>query len=592
MSQAHTFRNIFLLVFCLLASLSASAQKLNTNFFGIEPIKFGYGSYNAIPKKTCCGQPQDSIETFTLIGAYYSLKSGQETVLMFNNKAPQPLVVTPVFFNLNGERLDLPVLSIPGKSYQEYNVRDLLAGHLTQFKEGSLQVSHQGGRLQLGAQFKILKGGMIFDEQFIQPATRFPSNRLESVWWLPSTDAETKFIISNTTGAPVTATVSVDGTIPQQTQPEIIILNPHETRVLDILEDLFGEQGGDELKKEGGISITHNGAAGAVMARILVSEADTGFSSVYNFTDPTTPLSSKLNGGGLRIGAIGNDQLNAIIVARNIGATTTTISGQIPYTDANGNVAFVTIPAIQINAGKSKSINLKQAIQAANVPASVTFAGINLEYSTAPGTVLMNALSVSQSGQQVFRVPLLDPQRLPSSAGGYPWKADAGFSTILYITNETSETKKYVASLIYEGGKYSTGVYEIKGNQTLAIDFRQLRDAHAANVRGNLIPQNIEKGQIAWSVFGGENKTLSGRSEQVNLAQGITSTYDCRNCSPIVTSSTALFPARRKKKLAEQLISLWILIWKPAMGLKIRYRFTAKAGLAPTTRLQQSLTTD
>src|SRR5690606_21728880 len=39
-------------------------------------------------------------------------------------------------------------------------------------------------------------------------------------------------------------------------------------------------------------------------------------------------------------------------------------------------------------------------------------------------------------------------------------------------------------------------------------------------------------GQIAWSVIGAENRTMSGRSEQVNEVLGIASTYACYNCCP------------------------------------------------------------
>lgn len=450
---------------------------------------------------------------------------------MFNNKGPEPLAVSPVFYSLSGVRLDLPTMTIPAKSFQEVDLRDLLSNYFQQFKEGSLQVSHQGGRLQLGAQFKILKNGMIFDEQFIQPATRFPSNRLESVWWRPSTESETKFIISNTTNNAVTATVEVEGTEPQQQQPTIINLNPHETRVLDILQDLVGQQNGT-IKKDGGISITHTGGAGAIMARILVSEPDYGYSSVVNFTDPTTAVSSKLNGGGLRIGAIGNDNLKPIVVARNIGTTATTISGQIPYTNANGDVAFVQIPATQINAGKTKHLNLRQEIEAANIPSNVTFAGINLEYSTAPGTVLMNVLSVSQSGQQVFQVPLLDPERLPSSAGGFPWKVDGDYTTVIFIKNESNTPKKYNANLTYNGGSYSTGVREVKPWQTVMLDFKQMRDSQTPDSVGQTVPLNIESGQLSWSMFGADNKHMSGRSEQINTVTGIASTYACYNCCP------------------------------------------------------------
>ena len=56
--------------------------------------------------RTCCGatQPDNVVETYALIGTYYSLKDNQNSILMFNNKAPQPLVVSPVFFTLSSRQ--------------------------------------------------------------------------------------------------------------------------------------------------------------------------------------------------------------------------------------------------------------------------------------------------------------------------------------------------------------------------------------------------------------------------------------------------------------------------------------------------------
>lgn len=387
-------------------------------------------------------------------------------------------------------------------------------------------------RTQLGAQFKILKQGLLFDEQFVTPAARFPSGRMESVWWMPSTQSEIKFILSNTTDFPVTATIEVDGSAPRQRQPTTFELNPRETRVLDILRDLVGQQRGGTLHKTGGISITHNGTPGAILARMLVSKQNTGYSSVVGFTDPTTRRSSKLNGGGLRLGAIGSDRLDPIVVARNTGGEPTIVSGRIPYTNENGDVIFVSIPEVQIASGKIATLNVKQAIEAANVPEDVTFAGIELEYTTAPGSVVMTAQSVSRSGEQVFQVPLLDPERMPSSAGGFPWKVDEDYNTIVFIKNETDAPKKYLARLVYEGGEYALGAREVKAGQTVALDFKQLRDNQTPDASGRVIPPNVERGQLAWSMIGADNNTMSGRSEQINTVRGVSSTYACYNCCP------------------------------------------------------------
>lgn len=422
---------------------------------------------------------------------------------------------------------------IPASSYQEFDARDLLAGHLPQFEEGSLQVSHQGAKLQLGVQIKILKldKGLIFDEQLVQ-TSRFVSSRLENVWWLPSSQPKTKFIISNTIDSPVTATVTVDGTAPKQQQPTTIELNPHQTRVLDILRDLVGKQQGGTIHKEGGISVSHSGTPGAVLARMSISKENTGFSSVANFIDPQATRSSKWNGSGYRIGKIGNDELTPIVVARNIGNESTNVSGRISYTNDAGEVVFVNVPSVRIGANKIKTIDVERAVRQSNVPANVSHTGFEFEYSTPNGSVVMAALSVSRNDNHVFQVPLFDPERMASSAGGYPWKADGDYTTMLYIKNETDQPQKYTAVLTYEGGNYAVGVKDIKPHQLVAIDFRALRDNQTPDAKGNTIPLNIEGGEIAWSSHGKTNKALSGRSHQSSISEGVSSTYDCRNCCP------------------------------------------------------------
>lgn len=312
-------------------------------------------------------------------------------------------------------------------------------------------------------------------------------------------------------------------------QPAVIQLNPHQTRVLDILRDLVGKPQGGTTHKEGGISITHSGTPGAILARMLVSKESNGFSTVSNFIDPEATRSSKWHGSGYRLGRIGNEELTPVVVARNVSNEPSVISGRLSYTNDSGEVVFVNIPAVQLAANEVKSIDVERAVRQSNIPANIDDTGFEFEYSTSHGSVVMAALSVSRSRNHVFQVPLFDPGRAGTSAGGYPWKANGDYSTILYIKNEADQAQKYVASLLYEGGSYTLGVKDIKPHQLAAIDFRALRDNQTPDVNGKLLPLNIERGQIAWSGKGTTNRALSGRSHQSSITQGVSSTYDCRN---------------------------------------------------------------
>lgn len=93
--------------------------------------------------------------------------------------------------------------------------------------------------------------------------------------------------------------------------------------------------------------------------------------------------------------------------------------------------------------------------------------------------------------------------------------------------------REFVISLHYAGGQYTLGLEKIKPHQTKAIDFKKYRDEQIPDVNEQIIPLNIEAGQIAWSSKGIEaHKTLTGYSEQVSEAEGIASTYNCANCCP------------------------------------------------------------
>lgn len=471
-------------------------------------------------------------ETYGITATYYKLSENLTTTLMLNNKGPEPILATPKVYSMWGTRIILAPITVPAASYLDVDMNQLLASAGPEFREGSLKINYQGFDYQLGAQVKMVneENGLIWAEQLVY-TSKFVSNRLESVWWLPNENMETRLVVSNTSYSSITVTLGVDGTTPQQTAPVQITLASSETRVLDIMADLVGSPNGT-LENKGGVSISHTGNPGAVLARMFVAKPSHGYSAAIPFVDPDNTVSQKWHGNGLRLKNINGASLTPLLIARNTGGQVSRIRGKIPYTRPNGEMAAVDIPLTQIAPDSTKIINLQALIDSANVHASVKHAGIELEYDTPKGSVLTQVQSMSSDGNHVFQVPMFDPQKTPTSAGGYPWKADGDFHTLLYIKNETDQPKQYTAFLLWEGGGYALGNKELKRNQTVAIDFRELRDSQTPDATGIVIPLNLEKGQIAWSVAGNSDKILSGRSEQISISQGVASTYDCRNCCP------------------------------------------------------------
>lgn len=475
-----------------------------------------------------------------LPGSYYNLQDNLSTTLILNNKGPEPLDVQPTLFNLDGVRLDVPLVTVNGTSFRTIDLREWAAAGAG-FDEGSLQLVHYGMDMQLGAQIKIVdqERSLIFDEQLM--ANMAMSSRLEGVWWLPSYECNIRLALSNTTNSSLTSTVLINGVPSVQDSPLTIELAPHQTRIIN--SETFRERAKGIWRKTGGISISHDGAPGALLARGFIDQPSSGFSSLIEFSDPAMAHSSKLNGGGLRLTAE-HQKLTPVVVARNLGTTDSDVSGAMPYTASDGCTAIMPLPLIRLAPGEIESIDVERALRSRQINIEqVKSAGLEFTYSSEPGSVFIAAQSVSSDGNQVFRLPMVDAAAQPSSTGGYPWSINGSSSTFVYITNATDSPQQYVLQLNFEGGGvFAPGLKSVEPQQTDVIDVRSLRDEQVKDEHNQTIPMAATRGQVQWSIEGPENLMLIGRAEQADLVKGMSSSYACVNCCPASCAATWLDP--------------------------------------------------
>lgn len=269
-----------------------------------------------------------------------------------------------------------------------------------------------------------------------------------------------------------------------------------------------------------------------MLARGIIQEPRSGYSSAIQFVDPANAKSLALHGAELRLGQLGGEPLVPVVVARNNGDVTTVISGSIPVTLSAGRTQVLPLSTMSISAGESKVLNLDSALRLLQQDAVVT-AGLNLEYTGKPGSVTMSALSLSKSGNQVYQVPLLDPAAQKSSTGGYPWSIEDISSTVVYIKNTTNLPQQYVTYLYLPTNVYMIGVRTIDANQTAVIDVRRLRDKQVPDEEGRVIPKEATDGQIGWALVQTDTPallSLIGRAEQIDEPKAISSSYACQNC--------------------------------------------------------------
>jgi len=237
----------------------------------------------------------------TLAGTYYSSQGNLKASVTLSNKGLEPLEVQPTLFSMTGKRLDVPPVTVDVTSFRVFDLSEWASLGGPGFQEGSLQLFYRGKDLLLGAQIKIIDSAwsLIFDEQLSEPSLMV-SSRLEGLWWRPTNTSQVSIAISNTTDSDQTATLDMNGKTPTMERAREMILEPHQTILIDPTQDLPDAQtGGFESR---GLSIRYSGTPGSVFARAMIQNPSTGFSSSVQLNDPAKAKSSGLHGAGLRLG--------------------------------------------------------------------------------------------------------------------------------------------------------------------------------------------------------------------------------------------------------------------------------------------------
>lgn len=286
------------------------------------------------------------------------------------------------------------------------------------------------------------------------------------------------------------------------------------------------------------------------LARAMIQDASAGFSSAVQLTDPQKAKSSSLHGAGLRLGEIAGEELTPVIVARNISNKAAMLRGRIPYTKSDGSIVVMPLREINLRPGEVKQWEIRE------VRGLKGSAGLQFDYNTEPGSVIVSALSVSKSSNHVFQVPMLDVAVQKSSTGVYPFYFYGSSSTLVYIKNTTAVEQKYVAHMNYEGGNYMMGVKTIAPGETVTIDIRALRDNQVPDQEQRTIPYEIAHGQVRWTIIQSEGidlLALIGRSEQVDEVKAVSSTYACQNCCGDSIQSVFVNPSQVNMQVGQSI---------------------------------------
>lgn len=456
--------------------------------------------------------------------------------LLINNKGPRPIEIAPTLYGESGGILQIPRITVERNSAITINLSDWANFGGEGFQQGNIRLFHRGKALVLGIQIQITDEtkSLVFESKLSELGT-FDSRRLEGVWWIPNDNTDSTIVLTNTGGQYLTVTATLTRRPHIVGTAQTFNLLPHQTKILNVRDD-FPQ--GDVFAKSKvlGLSLTHNGAEESLLAWTMIKDESKGYSNVATFINPGKVISKKYHGAGLHVGSIGNDQLKPVIALRNTTDADVDVNIKVPYTKEDGTNGTVSIDTVRLNPREVNEANMQAVINLNNIRT----AGIEIEYTGNPGSVIASAQSVSASGNQVFRTLLWDPPALKSAASLYSFSIEGTSTTKGFIKNAGFKDESYVSHISWgTDGKYIIPVNVIKKGETIEIDVKKLRDEQIPDERGNVIPQNILKGQIHWSLRRSETTfeqalanrvPLVGQAMQIDIAKGVSYSYFCLIC--------------------------------------------------------------
>lgn len=477
-------------------------------------------------------------EWHVLTGAYYDTRGRWTSKIVLNNKGRDPEMPKVTVFNANGRPYAVPNVVVPGTGFLELDLARVARMAGGSFSVGSVRIEYHGKKLQMGAQILVqdLERGLQLDEQMSYVGAS-PVNRVEGLWWRPSERAQMSVVLKNRSDESIVVRGRVKGP-DRGGRPEgglsTFRLGPQEIRIAD-----FAGDGGGRLRSgdtAGGISLEFDGPAGALLARVLVADAQSGYSANVSLSYTTSAKTSTYHGGGVRR-AIGDVQLTPVLLGRNISDTVTVVTGRLIFNRPDGSVDRIALPPLTLQPGETGLFDSGSVWSAVRTQAGDEGIGVEFEHTGNPGSVLMSTTLVSDDRNFVFRVPLTDPQTPPSSTGGYPWFADTDRATTVFLKNTTTTKLIYLLQVKFPGGTYAPGIKEIEPGQTIALDLRDLRDQQVPDAFGNTIPRSATTGQVTWTVKTTAQHAMIGRAEHTDTKHGVSASYACISCCPPTTEA-------------------------------------------------------
>jgi hypothetical protein len=484
--------------------------------------------------------PQPVMDQTTNI-PYFTLDDGMSSVLTLNNVSPSVTPVQVTIYNLQGKSQALDPITLDPHSFRQIELRDVIVSD--EFNSGNIEVKFNGISMGITCQVSVSNlGKRVSFESREQEMMDFNSTKLNGILSLPQASAEGFLAVTNVGQTKVTVQLGIGR------KKKTVALYPRESRLLKLREELEEHEPLATLVK-----LQHDGLPGEIITTGFVLNLEDGYSSSFAMVDPAIMVSSHLAGAHLRLGEPDPSEsfpegthFRSPLLLANVGSSPAKVHVMLDYTvrekiemthwgakhaeDTTDNFSTVAVKDLTIAPGAVSRVELSEALEKLGLKERISEAGVDIDYDTPPGTLIGNLVSVDQTGDYSFEVPIKDASAMNEVMEGvYPWNLENGNNAVLHIKNTTNKSASgFVLFDYYDSGTvktYNPDRIILQPYQTLAIDIQELKDSKKKDVRGQMFPADVMRGQVQWHQD--EPYSMIGRAEETNVKTGIARSFSC-----------------------------------------------------------------
>lgn len=506
---------------------------LSSMLFGEQPAKKGVSS----PRPPMSGSANTMVQMVSI--PYFSQADGMFSILTLNNNMITDTPVNITLFDMDGIAFPLSPITLKAGSITNFPLQDLLKRATASLDSGSIEIGYQAPMsMSVTAQVGVFgpNSRISFESREVDMMD-FMSSKMNAIVWIPEPAAQAFLALNNTAASTVHIRYSFNG------EKHELRLRSHQSKLLYLNEHCEQHGGKGNL-----LRVEHDGAPGDVIGTGYVINRGNGYSSSFVLIDPSTAESNHLAGAHVRFGLpvesegfLPGTKFQAPLVVANVSQQPINVSVSVDYT-SDSRFSSLTVAKLHLVPDEVKQIDLADKMADTGVYGPIEEAGLDVSYDGAPGSVVASLTSYDLTGDYSFEVPIKDPADMSHmSQGSYPWTLEGGTKTVLHLKNTTNQPQQASILIRFPGGMYKPDLVNLKPYQTVPIDIASLKKSKKKDATGTVFPKNANSGTVTWSEL--KPKTMIGRAEQLNIAQGIARSFSCGGCPcPNNMISTSMDP--------------------------------------------------